>query len=150
MSLCRSHSLPASWTAAATALAALRTVRPLAEPLTSGAGSRNPALPTCLLLLSQNISDFGLLLGPLSSGHVLLFRYCMLCFLSTHQVAVDHHNKKYGKYDCKLTAVIAKLDRCANKWKTYPSTTVTQQLLQRKHFTAFPVSLFQLFSLFSC
>lgn len=49
--LCPRRRLPpASWTGAAVALAALRTVRPLAEPLTSGAGSRpqyqpSPPLP---------------------------------------------------------------------------------------------------------
>lgn len=57
--LCPRRRLPpASWTGAAVALAALRTVRPLAEPLTSGAGSRpqyQPSPSTRLLpLISQH------------------------------------------------------------------------------------------------
>lgn len=69
-SLCRRRSPPASWTGAAVALAALRTVRPLAEPLTSGAESRlqYQPHPTWLLLMSHSFREFTLVY---SSGLLL-------------------------------------------------------------------------------
>lgn len=76
--LCPRRRLPpASWTGAAVALAALRTVRPLAEPLTSGAGSRpqyQPSPPSTwlLLLISQHLWEFTLESSSLPPGHVLL------------------------------------------------------------------------------
>lgn len=69
-SLRRRRSPPASWTGAAVALAALRTVRPLAEPLTSGAESRPQYQPppTWLLLMSHGFREFTLVY---SSGLLL-------------------------------------------------------------------------------
>ncbi|XP_069577403.1 aftiphilin-like isoform X2 [Brachyistius frenatus] len=61
----RRSFLPASWTGAAVALAALRTVRPLAEPLTSGVGSRLPAiLDTASIKRAKTVERLLLLLPP--------------------------------------------------------------------------------------
>lgn len=78
----RRCSPPASKTGAAVALAALRTVRPLTEPLTSGAGNRlqYQQSPTWLLLMSHSFRVFTLVY---SSGLLLTSsRACSASFNS--------------------------------------------------------------------
>lgn len=80
--ICRRCSPPTGWTGAAVALAALRMVRPLTEPLTSGAGNRpqRQQSPTWLLLMSHSFRVFTLVY---SSGLLLTSsRTCSASFKS--------------------------------------------------------------------
>lgn len=80
--VCLTHrrcSPPAGWTGAAVALAALRTVRPLTEPLTSGAGNRpeRQQSPTWLLLMSHSFRVFTLVYSSLfTPPHFLQGVFC--------------------------------------------------------------------------